>query len=51
MPTSERIRELCIRATESQGPEFEAVLLELANALELYDQAQDRNGHNGAGAE
>ena len=51
MPTSERIRELCIRATESQGPEFEAVLLELANALELYDQAKEEDGDKTARAE
>jgi len=51
MPTAQRIRELCLQVTEAHGPEFETALLELANALELYDQAQDWNGHNGAGAE
>ena len=51
MPTAQRIRELCLQVTEAHGPEFETALLELANALELYDQAQDWNGHNGAGAD
>jgi hypothetical protein len=51
MPTAKRIRELCLQATETEGPEFETVLLELANALELYDQAEKENGNKAAAAE
>jgi len=52
MPTAERIRALCLQATEADGPDFEIVLLELANALELYDQAhEEKNGNKAAGVE
>lgn len=40
----ERIRELCLRVTEAEGQEFEIALLELANALELYDLTQNKDG-------
>jgi hypothetical protein len=44
MPTVEEIRELCRRVAEAKDQEFEAALLELANALDQYALSQKTNG-------
>jgi len=51
MPTFEQIRELCLRVTEAkESEEFQAALLLLANALELFSASKDKNGAKSAAA-
>lgn len=43
MPSLERIRELCIRLAKAEKADFDAIAVELENALDLYfrDRAQE----------
>ncbi len=50
MATIKQIRELCAKVAESEGAEFEAAILELAQALELYAQDQQKSGNKSAKA-
>jgi hypothetical protein len=44
--TNERIRELCARVVKTRGAEFETAIVELANALELWQNNQNKEDGN-----
>ena len=44
----ERIRELCARTVKAEGVEFQIVVLELANAIDLWQVAKDKNDSGAA---
>jgi hypothetical protein len=37
----ERIRELCARVVRTEGPEFQFAIMELANAITLWQSVND----------
>ena len=46
----ERIRQLCARLVRASGEDFQEVLLELANAVDLWYSAKARDDEDGGRA-
>jgi len=38
---TERLRQLCTRVVRADGPEFQTAIMELANAITLWQSARD----------
>jgi hypothetical protein len=51
MLTVERIREMCARVVTAEGDAFEAAIVELAKAVDLFEPGKEKNGDKSADAD
>lgn len=52
MPTIDRVRELCARVIAAEsGSELDVLLLELQNAIDVYQAIENENGQRSAASE